>query len=276
MTPAADRRRRAGGCGGGDRAGARAARRALLIERSREPHDVVCGGFLGWDALAELERLGIDVGGARRAADHAAAADRGRPDGRDRPALRCRRSLAADARRGLARCGGGGWARRSSAGVTAREASAGAGSHRRRRRTSPPRRCSSPPASMSCAGWRDLGEAAGADPAVGLRARLTPTPALGARARRDDRAASVRSRLCRAAAAGGRLDQPVPLGQALAARAGAGSAARGPCRRCAAAGRAHRGCRRDAPHGRRSPACPMAGAHGRRGRACSGSATRRR
>jgi len=32
----------------------------VLIERSREPHDVVCGGFLGGDALALLARLGID------------------------------------------------------------------------------------------------------------------------------------------------------------------------------------------------------------------------
>ena len=33
----------------------------LLIERSREPHDVVCGGFLAGDALTLLGRLGIDV-----------------------------------------------------------------------------------------------------------------------------------------------------------------------------------------------------------------------
>jgi flavin-dependent dehydrogenase len=32
-----------------------------LIERSAGPRDVVCGGFLGWDALAALERLGIDA-----------------------------------------------------------------------------------------------------------------------------------------------------------------------------------------------------------------------
>ena len=38
-----------------------------LIERTSQPREVVCGGFLGWDALARLERLGIDVGrlGAR-------------------------------------------------------------------------------------------------------------------------------------------------------------------------------------------------------------------
>jgi menaquinone-9 beta-reductase len=39
---------------------ARAGVEAELIERSGGPHDVVCGGFLGWDALAALERLGLD------------------------------------------------------------------------------------------------------------------------------------------------------------------------------------------------------------------------
>jgi flavin-dependent dehydrogenase len=40
---------------------ARAGHRPELIERSAEPHDPVCGGFLGWDALAALGRLGIDA-----------------------------------------------------------------------------------------------------------------------------------------------------------------------------------------------------------------------
>ena len=31
-----------------------------LIERQAKAHDVVCGGFLGWDALAALGRLGVD------------------------------------------------------------------------------------------------------------------------------------------------------------------------------------------------------------------------
>ncbi len=31
-----------------------------LIERSSGPRDVVCGGFLGWDALAALRQLGVD------------------------------------------------------------------------------------------------------------------------------------------------------------------------------------------------------------------------
>lgn len=39
---------------------ARGGTKPLLIERSAEPRDVVCGGFLGWDALAGLRRLGIE------------------------------------------------------------------------------------------------------------------------------------------------------------------------------------------------------------------------
>jgi flavin-dependent dehydrogenase len=39
---------------------ARAGVEAALIERSEGPHDIVCGGFLGWDALAALKRLGLD------------------------------------------------------------------------------------------------------------------------------------------------------------------------------------------------------------------------
>ena len=32
-----------------------------LIERTSGAHDLVCGGFLGWDALAALRRLGLDA-----------------------------------------------------------------------------------------------------------------------------------------------------------------------------------------------------------------------
>jgi flavin-dependent dehydrogenase len=46
---------------------ARAGVEAELIERSDSPHDIVCGGFLGWDALVALQRLGLEAGalGAR-------------------------------------------------------------------------------------------------------------------------------------------------------------------------------------------------------------------
>lgn len=40
---------------------ARAGAMPLLVERSREPQDIVCGGFLAADALAMLDRLGVDA-----------------------------------------------------------------------------------------------------------------------------------------------------------------------------------------------------------------------
>lgn len=39
---------------------ARAGARTLLLERSRETGDALCGGFLSWQTLARLEALGID------------------------------------------------------------------------------------------------------------------------------------------------------------------------------------------------------------------------
>lgn len=39
---------------------ARAGAMPVVIERSPGPRDVVCGGFLGWDALAHLRRFGLD------------------------------------------------------------------------------------------------------------------------------------------------------------------------------------------------------------------------
>jgi flavin-dependent dehydrogenase len=39
---------------------ARGGAAPLLIERHGEPHDVVCGGFLGGDAIAMLARIGLD------------------------------------------------------------------------------------------------------------------------------------------------------------------------------------------------------------------------
>lgn len=39
---------------------ARGGAMPVLIERSPGAHDLVCGGFLGWDALAALRRLGLD------------------------------------------------------------------------------------------------------------------------------------------------------------------------------------------------------------------------
>jgi flavin-dependent dehydrogenase len=39
---------------------ARAGAKVLLLERSRETGDALCGGFLSWQTLARLEALGID------------------------------------------------------------------------------------------------------------------------------------------------------------------------------------------------------------------------
>ena len=39
---------------------ARAGVMPVLVERSAGERDLVCGGFLGWDALAALKRLGLD------------------------------------------------------------------------------------------------------------------------------------------------------------------------------------------------------------------------
>ncbi len=39
---------------------ARGGARPLLIERHAGPHDSLCGGFLGWDALRRLDAIGID------------------------------------------------------------------------------------------------------------------------------------------------------------------------------------------------------------------------
>jgi 2-polyprenyl-6-methoxyphenol hydroxylase-like FAD-dependent oxidoreductase len=39
---------------------ARAGMTPHLVERQSTPQNGVCGGFLGWDAIAALEELGID------------------------------------------------------------------------------------------------------------------------------------------------------------------------------------------------------------------------
>ncbi|MGE0179341.1 MAG: NAD(P)/FAD-dependent oxidoreductase, partial [Sphingomonas sp.] len=39
---------------------ARAGAMPLVIERASSERDVVCGGFLGWDAVARLRQLGLD------------------------------------------------------------------------------------------------------------------------------------------------------------------------------------------------------------------------
>ena len=40
---------------------ARAGARPLLIERSRETSDAICGGFLSWRTLETLAKLGVEA-----------------------------------------------------------------------------------------------------------------------------------------------------------------------------------------------------------------------
>lgn len=40
---------------------ARAGRDVTLLEKSKEPHDKVCGEFLSREALVHLQRVGLDV-----------------------------------------------------------------------------------------------------------------------------------------------------------------------------------------------------------------------
>ena len=52
----------AGPAGAGAAIGlARAGAKTLLLERSRQTGDALCGGFLSWQSLARLEALGIDA-----------------------------------------------------------------------------------------------------------------------------------------------------------------------------------------------------------------------
>jgi flavin-dependent dehydrogenase len=148
----------------------------LLIERSREAHEVVCGGFLGRDALAGLKRLGIDAWalGARpirrlRLIAGSRMAEAALPfpaAGLSRRALDAALLDAAMAR-GTA----------VERGVTAREVALGVvrtgdGAELRAE------------ALFLATGKHELRglarprAAVGADPAVGLRARLSPTAAL--------------------------------------------------------------------------------------------------
>ncbi len=155
---------------------ARGGAAPLLIERGAGPHDVVCGGFLGWDALAALDRLGIApaalgarpigrlrlFGGKRRVEaplPHAAAGLSRRT--LDEALLTQASNAGAAIERGIAA--------RSADGLTLQLADGGAldadalflatGKHELR-------------------GLARPREAAGKDPAVGLRIRLTPSATL--------------------------------------------------------------------------------------------------
>ncbi|WP_156680614.1 NAD(P)/FAD-dependent oxidoreductase [Sphingomonas profundi] len=157
---------------------ARAGTPPLLVERSREARDVVCGGFLGWDALAALDRIGVEaaalgarpIGRLRLIAGRRSAESRlpGRAAGLSRYALDAallRAAAAAGARieRGLAVRAAEGLRLRLADGaeLTADALFLATGKHDLR-------------------GLARPREAGGDDPAVGLRARLRPGRALAA------------------------------------------------------------------------------------------------
>ncbi|MDB5689493.1 MAG: hypothetical protein JWL91_1369 [Sphingomonas bacterium] len=170
---------------GGGPAGAAAAillaggaARPLIIDRNREAPDHLCGGFLGWDALAALAALGID-----------AAALGAAPIRRMRVIARGVRieSALPYAAAGLSR-------RTLDAALLAQAEKAGAGIERgvTVRAIDPAARSirydggeeMSADALFLATGKHDLRgssrprAAAGADPAIGLRTRLTATPEL--------------------------------------------------------------------------------------------------
>ncbi|TVV75394.1 NAD(P)/FAD-dependent oxidoreductase [Sphingomonas solaris] len=155
---------------------ARAGTPALLIERSRDPHDVVCGGFLGWDALAALKRLGLDPAalGARPITRlRVVAGSRVTEAALPRVAAGLSRITLDAALLAQAQAAGTAVER----GVTVREASPGT------LRTGDGATLTAE-ALFLATGKHELRglsrprEAAGDDPAVGLRARLVPSPRL--------------------------------------------------------------------------------------------------
>ena len=157
---------------------ARAGHRPLLLERTHEPADALCGGFLSWRTLDALERLGLD-----RAMLGGATANRLRLFAGD---VRTERMLPAPAM-GLSRLGldrlmieaAGAAGAAVERGVTVRGWEDG---------VLRADACELTPAALFLAtGKHELRglarprEAVGADPAIGLRVRLGPHPALDRR-----------------------------------------------------------------------------------------------
>ncbi|MET0269030.1 MAG: FAD-dependent monooxygenase [Sphingomonas sp.] len=154
---------------------ARAGHPALLIERTRAPPDVVCGGFLGWDALAALRGLGLDPAalGARAIGRlRLVAGDRVAEAALPRPAAGLSRHALDAALLAQAEAAGNGIER----GVNVRTATAGV------LRTADGATLA-PDALFLATGkheLRGLARPRGAAPSVGLRTRLDPTPRLAA------------------------------------------------------------------------------------------------
>ena len=167
---------------GGGPAGAAAAialaeggTRALLLERSRETGDALCGGFMSWRTLDTLARLGVEADLLNRARVHRArliAGERVREAPLPRPALAVSRRRLDTVL--LARAEGAGAVER---GAAVRAAEGGVV------RLADGAEIEAD-ALFLATGKHDLrglarpSEAAGRDPTIGLRVRLGPAPAM--------------------------------------------------------------------------------------------------
>ncbi len=154
---------------------ARAGAPHLLVERSRETGDALCGGFLSWRTLAELQRLGVDeaaLGPARVTRVRVLTATRVAEARLPRPALGVSRyrldTVMLDRARALGAAVERGVAVRSIAGGVRTDDGATIGHD----------------ALFLASGKHDVrglprpAAARGDDPALGLRLRLAASPAL--------------------------------------------------------------------------------------------------
>jgi 2-polyprenyl-6-methoxyphenol hydroxylase-like FAD-dependent oxidoreductase len=182
---------------------------AELIERTAGPQDVVCGGFLGWDALAALRRLGIDPAelgacpifrlrlvGGERVAEAALPRPAAGLSRRTLDAALLQQAIAAgvEVRRGR------------TAKACRRPGRSGSTRARRSRRSPVPRHRQTRAARAPAPAHSPRGRCR--RPAHQLRAE----PAHPRRAGELHRAPPLRRRLCRPAPAGGWPRQSLPLG----------------------------------------------------------------
>lgn len=150
---------------------ARAGKRPLVLERQRETGDALCGGFLSWHSLALLDRLGVPkLRGAT--VDHVRlfTGNRSASARLPRPALGLSRRQLDSALLAHAEALGA----RVERGVTAREIAG--------REVRAENEAFAPEQLLLASGKHDVRGAARpkpkGDPALGLRVRLGPAPAL--------------------------------------------------------------------------------------------------
>jgi flavin-dependent dehydrogenase len=149
---------------------ARAGARPLVLERQRETGDAICGGFLSWQSLAALERLGVRVSGARATEVRLFSGTRSARASLPHPALGVSRRQLDSAMLRQAEAQGAAVER----GIHAREADG--------RRIRADAEEFVPERLLLATGKHDLRGLArpkpGTDPALGLRVRLGPAPRL--------------------------------------------------------------------------------------------------